>query len=61
MMLKVELLNRYENRIYAYFQILYHKSSCCKSTDSGGGISYVPSLQQCGWGLLDCVLQYESV
>ena len=26
-----------------------------KSTESGGGFGYVPSLQ-CGWSLLDCVL-----
>ena len=32
------LLNRYENRIYAYFQILFYKYSCVKSTDSGGGL-----------------------
>ena len=54
MYLSKGLLNRYENRIYAYFQILYHKYSCVKSTDSGGGVGYIPSLQQCGWGLLDC-------
>ena len=38
MYLSKGLLNRYENRIYAYFQILYHKYSCVKSTDSGGGL-----------------------
>lgn len=36
---------RYENRIYSYFQIFYH-TIIVKSTDSGGGIGYVPSLQQ---------------
>ena len=43
------------------FKFSTTKITVVKSTDSGGGISYVPSLQQCGWGLLDCVLQYESV
>src|SRR2546429_2406043 len=42
------LLNRYENRIYAYFQILFYKYSYVKSTDSEGEVGYVPSLQQCG-------------
>ena len=34
----MELLNRYENRIYAYFQTLYHTQyPIVKSTDPGKG------------------------